>query len=150
VIADDKKWMAIALTLAKKAQQEGEVPVGAIIVQDNEIIGEGWNKVIGEHDPTAHAEIKALRTASHAIQNYRLTGATMYVTLEPCLMCAGAIVHARMARVVFSAKEPKTGAVGSCFDVFNTQQLNHYVHCEHGVLAEQSSELLQQFFQDRR
>ena len=147
---DDEKWMAIALTLAKKAQQQGEVPVGAIIVQDNKVIGEGWNQVIGEHDPTAHAEIKALRAASQTIKNYRLIGATMYVTLEPCLMCAGALIHARVDRVVFAAKEPKTGAVGSCFDVFNTQQLNHYVHCEHGVLARQSSELLQRFFQDRR
>jgi len=147
---DDTKWMAIALTLAKKAQQQGEVPVGAIIVRDDEILGKGYNQVIGKHDPSAHAEIEALRTASQKIENYRLSGTTMYVTLEPCLMCAGAIVHARVDRVVFATKEPKTGAVGSCFDVFNTQQLNHYVHCEHGVLAEQSRDLLQQFFQQRR
>jgi len=147
---DDTKWMAIALTLAKKAQQQGEVPVGAIIVRDDEILGEGYNQVIGKHDPSAHAEIEALRTASQKIENYRLSATTMYVTLEPCLMCAGAIVHARVERVVFATKEPKTGAVGSCFDVFNTQQLNHYVHCEHGVLAEQSRDLLQQFFQQRR
>ena len=147
---DDTKWMSIALTLAKKAQQQGEVPVGAIIVRDDEILGEGYNQVISKHDPSAHAEIEALRTASQKIENYRLSGTTMYVTLEPCLMCAGAIVHARVERVVFATKEPKTGAVGSCFDVFNTQQLNHYVHCEHGVLAEQSRDLLQQFFQQRR
>jgi len=147
---DDTKWMSIALTLAKKAQQQGEVPVGAIIVRDDEILGEGYNQVISKHDPSAHAEIEALRTASQKIENYRLSGTTMYVTLEPCLMCAGAIVHARVDRVVFATKEPKTGAVGSCFDVFNTQQLNHYVHCEHGVLAEQSRDLLQQFFQQRR
>jgi len=147
---DDTKWMSIALTFAKKAQQQGEVPVGAIIVRDDEILGEGYNQVISKHDPSAHAEIEALRTASQKIENYRLSGTTMYVTLEPCLMCAGAIVHARVDRVVFATKEPKTGAVGSCFDVFNTQQLNHYVHCEHGVLAEQSRDLLQQFFQQRR
>ena len=147
---NDQYWMARALELAKQAQQQGEVPVGAVIVRDDEILGEGFNQPISRHDPTAHAEIQALRSACGHVQNYRLPGATLYVTLEPCIMCAGAIVHARIDRVVYATKEPKTGAVGSCFDIFNTQQLNHYVHCEHGVLAEQSSELLRDFFKSRR
>jgi len=147
---NDQQWMLRALELAKQAQKQGEVPVGAIIVQENVIIGEGFNQPIFSHDPTAHAEIIALRAACKASQNYRLPNATLYVTLEPCIMCAGAIIHARLARVVYATKEPKTGAIGSCFDVFNTQQLNHYVHCEHGLLAEQSSNLLQNFFKSRR
>lgn len=147
---NDQHWMARALELAKQAQQQGEVPVGAVIVRDDEILGEGWNQPISNHDPTAHAEIQALRAASNHVKNYRLPGATLYVSLEPCIMCAGAIVHARIERVVYAAKEPKTGAVGSCFDIFNTQQLNHHVHCEHGVLADESSKLLRDFFQSRR
>jgi len=147
---NDQHWMARALELAKQAQQQGEVPVGAVIVRDDEIIGEGWNQPISNHDPTAHAEIQALRAASNHVKNYRLPGTTLYVSLEPCIMCAGAIVHARIERVVYAAKEPKTGAVGSCFDIFNTQQLNHHVHCEHGVLANESSTLLRDFFQSRR
>lgn len=146
----DEFWMAHALTLAKHAEQQGEVPIGAVIVENDQIIGEGWNQPISSHDPTAHAEIIAIRNACQHLENYRLTNAALYVTLEPCLMCAGAIVHARIARVVYATKEPKTGAVGSCFDVFNTQQLNHYVHSEHGVLAQQSSELLLNFFKARR
>jgi len=147
---NDQYWMSRALELAKQAQQQGEVPVGAVIVRDDEILGEGFNQPIMKHDPTAHAEIQALRTACDHVNNYRLPGATLYVTLEPCIMCAGAIIHARIERVVYATKESKTGAVGSCFDIFNTQQLNHYVHCEHGVLAEQSRELLQDFFKSRR
>jgi len=147
---NDQYWMSLALTLAKKAEQQGEVPIGAIIVRDDEVIGEGWNQVISNHDPTAHAEIQALRNASNNVENYRLPGTTLYVTLEPCIMCAGAIIHARIERVVYASKEPKTGASGSCFDIFNTQQLNHYVHCEHGVLANESSELLRNFFTSRR
>ncbi|NQY25881.1 MAG: tRNA adenosine(34) deaminase TadA [Piscirickettsiaceae bacterium] len=147
---NDEYWMERAIDLAKQAGQQGEVPVGAVIVRNNEIIGEGYNQPILSHDPTAHAEIQALRAASQQVQNYRLPAATLYVTLEPCLMCAGAIIHARIKRVVFASKEPKTGASGSCFDIFNTQQLNHFVHCEHGVLAEKSSELLQEFFRSRR
>ncbi len=146
----DEFWMAYALTLAKHAEQQGEVPVGAVIVQNDSIIGEGWNQPILSHDPTAHAEILAIRNACQHTENYRLPNATLFVTLEPCIMCAGAIVHARIDRVVYATKEPKTGAVGSCFDIFNTQQLNHYVHSEHGVLAEQSSELLLNFFKARR
>ncbi len=147
---NDEYWMAHALSLAEHAQQQNEVPIGAVIIRDDIILGEGWNQPILSHDPTAHAEIQALRSACTNSSNYRLAGATLYVTLEPCIMCAGAIIHARIDRVVFAAKEPKTGAGGSCFDIFNTQQLNHYVHCEHGILADQSSALLQQFFQARR
>jgi len=147
---NDQYWMARALELAKHAQQQGEVPVGAVIVRDGIVLGEGWNQPISQHDSTAHAEIQALRAACTHVENYRLPGATLYVTLEPCIMCAGAIVHARIERVVYAAKEPKTGAVGSCFDIFNTQQLNHHVHCEHGLLADESTQLLQDFFRSRR
>ncbi len=146
----DRDWMAYALELAKQAQAHDEVPVGAVIVRDGNILGEGYNQPIALHDPTAHAEIQAIRSACINTGNYRLPGATLYVTLEPCLMCAGAIINSRIERVVFATKEPKMGATGSCFDVFNTQQLTHYVHCEHGVLAQQSSELLLKFFRDRR
>lgn len=146
----DEYWMAHALSLAERAEQQGEVPVGAVIVQDNEILGEGWNQPIINSDPTAHAEIQAVRAACQQRENYRLPGATLYITLEPCIMCAGAIVNARIKRVVFAAKEPKTGAAGSCFDIFNTPQLNHLVTCEQGVLAEKSSILLRNFFRGRR
>ena len=146
----DTDWMRHALQLAEQARQQDEVPVGAVIVLENRLIGEGWNQPITSHDPTAHAEIQALRAASQTMQNYRLPGATLYVTLEPCVMCAGALVHARVARVVFAATEPKTGAAGSCFDIFNTPQLNHKVICEGGVLADESGELLREFFRARR
>ncbi|PHS33074.1 MAG: tRNA adenosine(34) deaminase TadA [Methylophaga sp.] len=146
----DEYWMEKALVLAEQAQQQGEVPVGAIIVRDDTIIGQGWNQPIINNDPTAHAEIQALRAASKNAANYRLPDATLYATLEPCVMCAGAIIHARIKRLVFAATEPKTGAAGSCFDIFNTPQLNHHVKCEHGILAEQSSELLRTFFRSRR
>lgn len=143
---NDEYWMAKALSLAK----QGEVPIGAVIVRDDILLGEGYNQPIISHDPTAHAEIQALRSACKHVGNYRLPNATLYVTLEPCIMCAGAIVHARIERVIFAAIEPKTGAAGSCLDIFNTPQLNHHVHCEHGLLAEQSSELLRDFFRSRR
>jgi tRNA(adenine34) deaminase len=146
----DEYWMEKALLLANKAEQQGEVPVGAIIVRDDTVLGEGWNQPIVSNDPTAHAEIQALRAASLQAENYRLPDATLYVTLEPCIMCAGAIIHTRIKRLVFAATEPKTGAAGSCFDIFNTPQLNHHVTCEHGILAEQSSELLRTFFRSRR
>lgn len=146
----DEIWMRQALALAEQAQQNGEVPVGAVIVQDGQIIGQGWNQPISSNDPTAHAEIQALRDASQRMQNYRLPGATLYVTLEPCVMCAGALVHARIQRVVYAATEPKTGAAGSCFDIFNTPRLNHKVVCEGGVLAEDSGDLLRSFFRARR
>lgn len=146
----DDYWMAHALSLAKRAELQGEVPVGAVIVQNNDILGEGWNQPITNNDPTAHAEIQALRAACQQINNYRLPDATLYISLEPCVMCAGAIVHARIKRVVFATKEPKTGAAGSCFDIFNTPQLNHHVDCEYGVLADESSTLLRNFFRARR
>lgn len=147
---NDEQWMAHALSLAKQAELQGEVPVGAVIVRNDTILGEGWNKPIISKDPTAHAEIQALRAACNQADNYRLPGATLYITLEPCIMCAGAIVHARIERVVFATSEPKTGAAGSCLDIFNIPQLNHHVICEQGVLAEQSSELLRNFFRSRR
>jgi tRNA(adenine34) deaminase len=147
---EDIRWMSHALALAQQAELQGEVPVGAVIVRDNEILGDGWNQPIISNDPTAHAEITALRAACQHEDNYRLPGATLYVTLEPCLMCAGALIHARIERVVFAATEPKTGAAGSCFDIFNTNELNHRIACHHGVLAEQSSELLRNFFRARR
>lgn len=147
---DDEYWMAHALKLAQHAQSVGEVPVGAVIVKDNLILGEGWNQPISSHDATAHAEIQALRSACQQVNNYRLPGATIYITLEPCVMCAGAIVHARIERVVFAASEPKTGAAGSCLDVFNIRELNHRVICERGLLADKSSELLRHFFRARR
>ena len=146
----DEYWMAHALRLAERAQEYNEVPVGAVIVKDNKIIGEGWNKSIASKDPTAHAEIQAIRMACLHQSNYRLPGTTLYISLEPCLMCAGAIVHARISRVLFAAKEPKSGAAGSCFDIFNENKLNHSVKCEQGLLAEESSKILKQFFKARR
>tara|TARA_R110002050_G_scaffold9504_1_gene32983 strand:- start:118399 stop:118848 length:450 start_codon:yes stop_codon:yes gene_type:complete len=146
----DDFWMAHALSLAKRAEQQGEVPVGAVVVLNNQVIGEGWNQPISNNDPTAHAEIQALRAACQHVDNYRLPDASLYISLEPCIMCAGAIIHTRIKRMVFAAKEPKTGAAGSCFDIFNTPQLNHHVVCEHGVLADESSALLRSFFRARR
>jgi len=146
----DDYWMAHALSLAKQAEQQGEVPVGAVIVLNDQLISEGWNQPISTSDPTAHAEIQALRAACQQLGNYRLPDATLYISLEPCVMCAGAIIHARIKRVVFATKEPKTGAAGSCFDIFNTPQLNHHVVCEHGVLADESRALLRNFFRAKR
>jgi tRNA(adenine34) deaminase len=147
---NDEYWMRQALVLAQQAEHNGEVPVGAVIVLNDQLIGSGWNQPISQNDPTAHAEIVALRAACLQQQNYRLPNSTMYITLEPCIMCAGAIVHARIERVVFAATEPKTGAAGSCFDIFNTNQLNHRVNCDQGVLAEESSKLLRDFFRSKR
>jgi tRNA(adenine34) deaminase len=146
----DDYWMAHALSLAKRAELQGEVPVGAVIVHDDQLIGEGWNQPITNNDPTAHAEIQALRAACQQFKNYRLPDATIYISLEPCVMCAGAIVHARIKRAVYATKEPKTGGAGSCFDIFNTPQFNHHVDCEHGILADESSALLRNFFRARR
>ena len=143
--------MRHALALARQAQAQGEVPVGAVVVADGEIIGEGWNRPIGSSDPTAHAEIVALRAAAAAIGNYRLPGSTLYVTLEPCPMCAGAIVHARVQRVVFAANDPRAGAAGSMFDLLPSDaRFNHHTCCEGGVLAEESSTMLKTFFRQRR
>lgn len=143
--------MRHALALAARAAVEGEVPVGALLVRDGEIIGEGWNRPIGCHDPTAHAEIMALRDAAGREQNYRLPGSTLYVTLEPCPMCAGAIVHARVARVVFGAWDPKGGAAGSVFDLLpSDHRFNHRTEVEGGVLAAACGDLLRRFFRARR
>lgn len=146
----DEHWMQYALALADKAEQQGEVPIGAVLVLDDQIIGEGWNQPISQHDPTAHAEIQAIRAACQHQNNYRLPGSTLYVTLEPCVMCAGAIVHSRIKRLVYAASEPKTGAASSCFQVFDEAKLNHRVEVEQGVLAEQSSERLKRFFKAKR
>ncbi len=148
--ASDVEWMRRALALARQAEQAGEVPVGAVVVRDGELIGEGWNRPIGTHDPTAHAEIVALRKAAELISNYRLTGATLYVTLEPCPMCAGAIVHARLARVVFGAPDPLAGAAGSVFDLLKAPTLNHRVQVDSGVLVDLCQQQLRGFFQSRR
>ena len=142
--------MQQALNLAAQAQAAGEVPVGAVIIKDDVLLAEGFNQPISRDNATAHAEIIALQAACQQQHNYRLPGATMYVTLEPCIMCAGALVHARIERLVFAASEPKTGAAGSLLDVFSLPNLNHRVICESGVLAEQSSQLLRDFFLQRR
>ena len=142
--------MRHALDLAQRAEAEGEVPVGAVIVRDDTILGEGWNRPILNHDPSAHAEIMALRAAGQQETNYRLGGTTLYVTLEPCVMCAGAIIHARVDRVVFGASDPRAGAAGSVFSVLGTDQLNHVVNVQGGVLAEPCGEVLRQFFRARR
>ena len=146
----DADYMQRALVLARAAAAQGEVPVGALVVRGSEIIGEGANRPIGQHDPSAHAEIEALRAAGRALGDYRLTGATLYVTLEPCIMCASAIVHARIDRVVFGAWDPKAGAAGSIADVFAIPQLNHRVDVFGGVLAEECATLLSAFFRARR
>ncbi len=148
--AADLHWMRHALSLAQRAEVAGEVPVGAVLVKNGEIVGEGWNQPIALHDPSAHAEVMALRQAGVKLQNYRLNDATLYVTLEPCIMCAGAILHARVARVVFGAWDPKAGAVSSVYDVLTVPRLNHAVVCEGGVLEQECSELLRGFFRARR
>lgn len=146
----DDIWMARAIALAAKAGSESEIPVGAIVVLDDEIIGEGYNSPISLCDPTAHAEIQAIRDACKRMNNYRLPGATLYVTLEPCSMCAGAMVHARIDRVVYAATEPKSGVVESQGQFFQAPYLNHKVTVMSGVLAETASTQLTQFFQYRR
>ncbi len=143
-------WMRRALELARRAETEGEVPVGAVVVRDGAILGEGWNCPITSDDATAHAEIQALRAACRSAGNYRLPGATLYVTLEPCAMCAGAIGHARIARVVYGADDFRAGAVHSIFSVFDEPRLNHRVAHDGGVLAEESAALLRGFFRARR
>jgi tRNA(adenine34) deaminase len=142
----DRHWMRRAMELALQAARAGEVPVGAVLVKDGQAIGEGWNRPIGAHDPTAHAEIQALRAAARALGNYRLTDTTLYVTLEPCAMCAGAVIHARVKRVVFGAFDPKGGAAGSVFEILGTDKLNHRVEVEGGVLADECGAMLREFF----
>lgn len=148
--AADEQWMRRALALADTAGALGEVPVGAVVVLDGAVVGEGFNAPIGEHDPTAHAEVRALRAAARAVGNYRLPGAVLYVTLEPCAMCAGAIIHARVNRVVYGAPDPKTGACGSVVDLFAEARLNHHARVEGGVLADECGERLRTFFRERR
>lgn len=146
----DRHWMQRALELAKRAEQEDEVPVGAVLVREDELLGEGWNSPISHNDPTAHAEILALRQASEKVGNYRLPGTTLYVTLEPCVMCAGAMIHARIERLVFGAFDPKTGAAGSVFDTLISDKHNHRVEIHGGVMEKECGELLRQFFRKRR
>ncbi len=148
---NDALWMTRALELARHAEAaEGEVPVGAVLVADGKLIGEGWNRNIAASDPTAHAEVLAMRDAGRRLGNYRFPGAELYVTLEPCAMCAGAIVHARIARVIFGARDPKTGAAGSVFDVLQHERHNHRVEVDEGVLGEEAGALLKGFFRTRR
>ena len=147
---DDVEWMQHAFELAKKAKEHDEVPVGAVIVYEDRIIGEGWNQPISSHDPTAHAEIIALRDAGNNVGNYRLPDATMYVTLEPCAMCAGAIVHARLTKLVFAAADPKTGACGSIFNLLQTEELNHKVEIGKGIMEDECRALIQTFFKEKR
>lgn len=147
---DDFRFMQHALQLAARAEEEGEVPVGAVVVREGKVLGEGWNRPIGLRDPTAHAEILALRDAARALDNYRLSGTTLYATLEPCAMCSGAIIHARVARVVYAARDPRAGAAGSVFDILTGDRLNHRVEVTGGVCATAAATRLQQFFRARR
>jgi len=148
--ASDGAWMGEALALARAAGARGEVPVGAIVVKDGAVVGRGGNAPISANDPTAHAEIAALREAANAVGNYRLPGCELYVTLEPCPMCAGAIMHARIERLVFGANDPKTGACGSVIDLFAQTRLNHHASVTRGVRTEECGRLLSDFFAARR
>lgn len=147
---DDTHWMGRALALARKAEAAGEVPVGAVLVRGEQLVAEGWNRPIGDHDPSAHAEVVALRAAGVSEGNYRLAETTLYVTLEPCLMCVGAIVHARVERLVFGAPDPKSGAVASLYHGFELPGLNHHVAVTAGIMATECGELLKNFFRARR
>jgi tRNA(adenine34) deaminase len=146
----DAIYMQQAISQARNAWALGEVPVGALVVKDGQIIATGFNQPIGNHDPTAHAEIMALRAAAAILGNYRLPGCEMYVTLEPCAMCAGAMLHARLARVVYGASDPKTGACGSVLNLFEQEKLNHHTELTAGVMAEECGTLLKEFFAERR
>ncbi|MFI3185468.1 MAG: tRNA adenosine(34) deaminase TadA [Methylococcaceae bacterium] len=146
----DEAWMRYAIRLAQRAEQQGEVPVGAIVVQDNRCIAEGWNIPISSHDPTAHAEVVAMRGAGVHVENYRLTEATLYVTLEPCVMCLGAMSHARIKRLVFGAFDVKRGAVCNALSLTDASFLNHKISWDGGVLETECSEMLRDFFKARR
>jgi tRNA(adenine34) deaminase len=146
----EARFMELALAEARKAWDLGEVPVGAVVVKDGEVVATGFNQPIGRHDPTAHAEIVALRAAAEKLGNYRLPGCELYVTLEPCAMCSGAMMHARLARVVYAALDPKTGVCGSVMDLFARDELNHHTEVIGGVLAEEASSMLKAFFAERR
>jgi len=147
---EDEKWMSFALEQARKAEKEGEVPVGAILVKDALVIARAHNKPISSNDPTAHAEIQLLRTAGEELKNYRLPGTTLYVTLEPCAMCLGAIMHARIDRLVFGAHDPKTGVCGSSENFMKASCFNHKIDLASGVLEDESKQLLKNFFNSRR
>jgi tRNA(adenine34) deaminase len=147
---DDAAWMELALAQARAAAAAGEVPVGAVVVKDGEILGTGQNRNLRDHDPAAHAEIVALRQAAAKLGNHRLGGCVMFATIEPCAMCAGAMIHARLARLVYGASDSKSGAAGSVMDVLNHPRLNHRMEVTSGVLADGCSEILQQFFRQRR
>jgi len=147
---DDIKWIEYAMALAAKAEAQGEIPIGAVIVKDDVVLGEGWNQSITLNDASAHAEIMAIRDAGQRVNNYRLVGSTIYVTLEPCPMCAGALVHSRISRLVFAAKDYKTGAVGSVMNLLTHASMNHRVEHESGVCEQACSEQLSQFFRKRR
>jgi tRNA(adenine34) deaminase len=149
-VVSDEDFMRHALALARRAQEDGEVPVGAVVVLDERIVGEGWNRPISASDPSAHAEIQAMRAAAATRKNYRLVGTTLYVTLEPCAMCVGAMFHARVRRVVYGAADPKTGAAGSTVNLFEEKRLNHHALVQGGVLGDECSALLSGFFASRR
>ena len=146
----EQDYMQLALEQAQHAWDLGEVPVGAVVVKDGVVIARGYNQPIGRHDPTAHAEIVALRAAAEALGNYRLPGCELYVTLEPCVMCSGAMMHARLAKVVYGATDPKTGACGSVVNLFEQEQLNHHTEIAGGVMAEECGAMLKSFFAARR
>ena len=150
MVFSDEYWMQQALELASRAEAEGEVPVGAIIVKDNQLIAEGWNHPIQSHDPSAHAEMMAMRAAGNILKNYRLVDTTLYVTLEPCSMCVGAMIHARIKRLVFGAYDPKTGAAGSALDLIQSDVHNHRVEVTPGVMEAECRDRLQIFFRNKR
>ena len=146
----DQQYMRMAIEQAQFAAQSGEVPVGAVLVRDGRVISKAFNKPIANHDPSAHAEMLALREAALAEENYRIPGSTLYVTLEPCAMCSGAMLHARIDRVVYGAPDPKTGAAGSVLDLFSSKQINHQTSVEGGIMSEECGQLLRDFFKERR
>ena len=146
----DQQYMRMAIEQAQLAAQSGEVPVGAVLVKDGQVISKAFNKPIANHDPSAHAEMLALREAALAEQNYRIPGSTLYVTLEPCVMCSGAMLHARIGRVVYGAPDPKPGAAGSVLDIFASKQINHQTSVEGGIMSEECGQLLRDFFKGRR
>ena len=146
----DQQYMLMAIEQAQLAAQSGEVPVGAVLVRDGQVISKAFNKPIANHDPSAHAEMLALREAALAQENYRIPGSTLYVTLEPCAMCSGAMLHARIDRVVYGAPDPKTGAAGSVLDLFSSKQINHQTSVEGGIMSEECGQLLRDFFKGRR
>lgn len=146
----DYQFMRMAIEQAQIAAQSGEVPVGAVLVRDGKVISKAFNKPIANHDPSAHAEMLALREAALLEENYRVPGSTLYVTLEPCAMCSGAMLHARIDRVVYGASDPKTGAAGSVLDIFSSKQINHQTSVEGGIMGEECGQLLRDFFKERR